>query len=415
MLGASSPPHLNSPVGGPMLKGKTIIVGVTGCIAAYKTAEIVRALKKLNADVWVAMTPEAEKFVTPLTFRTLSGNPVVTDLFNEDLKNIPVPHISLTERADLIVVAPATANIIGKTAQGIADDPLSTIIMSSKAKVMFAPAMNSRMWDNPIVQGNISKLKDLGYEFIGPEKGELACGDVGIGRLAPVEKIVEAAKKELAPIADLKNLRILVTAGATREKIDPVRFISNPSSGKMGFAFASRAIARGAKVTLVSGPTKLEKPEGTKLIPVDDAKNMAKAVFDHFNSNDVLVMAAAVSDYSPKKTSGKKIKKGKKKKMKIELKKTVDILKEVGKKKKGKIVVGFAAETDDLEKNALKKLKDKNLDFIIANDVTKPGAGFDVDTNIVKVINSKGKILDLPKMDKEDVADRVLDQISNLL
>ncbi len=412
----STPPRLNPKfAGGPMLKGKTIIIGVTGCIAAYKAAEIVRGLKKLNADVWVALTPEGEKLVTPLTFRTLSGNPVVTDLFAEELKNIPVPHISLSERADLILIAPATANIIGKTAQGIADDALSTIIMSGKAKVVFAPAMNSRMWENPIVQENIKKLKDLGYEFIGPEKGELACGDVGIGRLAEVEKIIDAVKKELAPKADLKNLRILVTAGATREKIDPVRFISNPSSGKMGFAFANRAIARGANVTLVSGPTKLQKPEGTKFISVDDAKNMAKAVFDNFNSNDVLIMSAAVSDYSPKKTSKKKIKKGKKKKMKIELEKTVDILKEVGKNKKGKIIVGFAAETDNLEKNAFKKLKDKNLDFIVANDVTKEGAGFDSDTNIVKIINSKGEILDIPKMDKEDVADKVLNELIKLI
>jgi len=402
-----------------MLKGKTIILGVTGCIAAYKAAEIVRGLKKLNADVWVVETTEAQKFVTPLTFRTLSGNPVVTDLFSPELKDIPVPHISLTEKADLILVAPATANIIGKAAQGIADDALSTIIMSAKAKTIFAPAMNSRMWENPIVQENISKLKDLGHEFIGPEKGELACGDVGIGRLAEVEKIIDVVKNELAPKADLKNLRILVTAGGTREKIDPIRFIGNPSSGKMGHSFAKRALVRGAKVTLVSGPTKLVPPDEAKFVPVSTAQDMAKAVFDNYYSNDVLIMAAAVSDYRPKKTSKKKIKKcpgrAGKKKMKIELEKTVDILKEIGKKKNGKIIVGFAAETEDLIKNAKKKLKDKDLDFIVANDITKPGAGFDEDTNIVKIINSKGKILDLPKMSKDDVADRILDEIAKIL
>jgi len=390
-----------------MLKNKTIILGVTGCIAAYKSAEIVRELKNLGADVWVAMTSEAEKLVTALTFRTLSGNPVITDLFSDELSKIPVPHISLTKKADLILVAPATANILAKAAQGIADDALSTILLSAKCPVIFAPAMNTAMWDNDATRDNVLKLKMRGHKFVGPDSGVLACGDEGIGRLSPVHTIVEEAKKTLLPSQDLYGKKVIVTAGPTRETIDPVRYISNRSSGKMGHAIAMEAMKRGADVTLISGPTSQKAPEGVDFVAVNTASEMAKEVFGRFDGSDIVVMASAVSDFRPARTQSKKIKKSSKNSS-LELEATTDILKELGKKKDGQILIGFALETDNLEENALKKLKDKNLDLIVANDET----AFDSDSNKVTMITREGKPEDLPKMSKTEVANRILDKIT---
>lgn len=389
-----------------MLKNKTIILGVTGCIAAYKSAEIVRELKSLGADVWVAMTEEAEKLVTPLTFRTLSGNPVITDLFSEELSNIPVPHVSLAQRADLMLIAPATANILAKTAQGIADDALTTMILAAKCPVIFAPAMNSAMWDNDATRDNVLKLKMRGYKFVGPESGLLACGDKGIGRLAAVHTIVEEAKKLLLPSQDLFGKKVLVTAGPTREAIDPVRYISNRSSGKMGYAIAGEAIKRGADVILISGPTSVDPPEGVELIRIETAEEMAEEVFKQFGGSDVVVMAAATADFRPKAAQNQKIKKSKKPSS-IELEGTTDILKELGERKKGQILIGFALETDDLIENAKKKLQEKNLDLILANDES----AFDSDFNKVTMITWDGKIENLPKMSKAEVANKILDKI----
>lgn len=405
-----------------MLKGKTIILGVTGCIAAYKSCEIVRELKKLGADVWVAMTKEAAKFVAPLTFRTLSQNPVVTDLFSPELSSQPVPHISLTDKADLILISPATANIIGKVAQGIADDALSTMVVACKAPVVFAPAMNSSMWQNPVVKENVAKLMKLGYKFIEPEAGPLACGDVGIGRLAAVDKIVSVVCKVLSSPAvggtgklDLAGVKILVTAGPTREAIDPIRFISNRSSGKMGYAIAEAALDRGANVTLISGPTQIESPEGVKFIRIEKAGEMKQEIDRLIDGVDVLIMAAAVSDYRPKKFGQKKIKRSTEK-LAMELESTPDILKGIRSKGKGtRVIVGFAAETENLIENAKRKLKEKDLDLIVANDVGLAGAGFDEDTNIVSIISQDGDVEELPKMVKIEVAQRILDKVKTLL
>ena len=404
-----------------MLNGKTIILGVTGCIAAYKSCEILRELKKLGADVFAVMTKEAEKFVGPLTFRTLSGNPVIINLFSEELSDQPVPHISLTDKASLLLVAPATANIIGKVAAGIADDALSTMIMACKSPVIFVPAMNTKMWENPVVQENIAKLKKLGYIFIEPEVGELACGDVGAGRLAGVDKIISTVCEVLGLPAgkagsrlDLAGVNILVTAGPTREAIDPVRFLSNRSSGKMGYAVARAALDRGANVTLISGPTQIEPPEGAKVIKVETAEEMRNWAIGSLEDCDILIMAAAISDYRPKKTKGNKIKKSKDD-LTIELEITGDILKEIGDRREEKgypnlLLVGFAAETENLIENAKKKLIEKGLDLIVANDVGKPGAGFEEDTNIVSIISRDG-IDELPKMPKIEVAHKILDKV----
>ncbi|MCX5725904.1 MAG: bifunctional phosphopantothenoylcysteine decarboxylase/phosphopantothenate--cysteine ligase CoaBC [Candidatus Saganbacteria bacterium] len=350
-----------------MLNGKTIILGVTGCIAAYKSCEILRELKKLGADVFAVMTKEAEKFVGPLTFRTLSGNPVITNLFSEELSDQPVPHISLTDKASLLIVAPATANIIGKVAAGIADDALSTMIMACKSPVIFVPAMNTKMWENPVVRENIAKLKKLGYIFIEPEVGELACGDVGAGRLAGVDKIMSTMCEVLGLPAgkagsrlDLSGVNILVTAGPTREAIDPVRFLSNRSSGKMGYAVARAALDRGANVTLISGPAQIEPPEGAKVIKVESTEEMRNWVIGSLDDCDILIMAAAISDYRPAKRSKEKIKK--KQELILELKENPDILKELGTQNtehRTQVLVGFAAETENLIENAKKKLIEK--------------------------------------------------------
>ena len=392
-----------------MLENKTIILGVTGCIAAYKSAEIVRELKKLGADVWVAMTGEAAKLVTPLTFRTLSGNPVITDLFSEELSNVPVPHISLTQRADVILVAPATANILAKGGNGIADDPLTTIILSAKCPVIFAPAMNTAMWENEATVNNVSKLRLRGYKFIGPEVGPLACGDCGIGRMSEVQTIIEEVKRLLLPAQDLLGVKVLVTAGPTKEAMDPVRFISNRSSGKMGYAVAGEAAMRGAKVSLISGPTDLAPPSGIEFVQIETAEEMREEVMRRFEATDIVIMAAAVSDFRPKVLEKKKLKKSSKPSS-IEFEETPDILKELGKKKSHQILAGFALETDDLMKNAKMKLKEKNLDMVVANYASAMGC----DTNVVTLIRKDGGIEELPKAQKKEIAKKILNSVARL-
>jgi phosphopantothenoylcysteine decarboxylase/phosphopantothenate--cysteine ligase len=394
-----------------MLKGRKIVLGVTGGIAAYKAAELVRELVKAQAEVHVVMTRNAQAFITPLTFQTLSGNPVTTELFNL-IAESEIGHIALADRAEVLVIAPATANIIGKIAAGIADDMLTTIVMATQAPVLLAPAMNVHMWENPICQENIQSLRSRGYHFIDPEAGELACGYEGIGRLAEIPAIVEEIRALLSP-KDFSGENILVTAGPTEESIDPVRFLSNRSSGKMGFALARAARRRGAEVTLISGPTALPVPPQMRYIAVRSAAQMREAVLNHLESASILIMAAAVSDYRPKQKAPEKIKKSKLETV-LELELNPDILAEAGKKKNSRIMVGFAAETENLLQNTREKLEKKNLDLIVANDVTLPGAGFKADTNIVKIMDRSGKVEELPLMTKEDLADRILDRIALL-
>ena len=397
-----------------MLKDKTVVIGVSGGIAVYKTLDVVSRLRKLGVNVNVIMTKSATEFVTPLSFQSLSQNYVVCDMF-EDPKTWDVEHISLAKRADVFLIAPATANVIGKIANGIADDMLTTTVMATKAKVLIAPAMNTNMYENPILQRNINTLKELGYNFVEPESGRLACGDTGKGKLASPETIVDEVVKLLSKGQDLKGKSIIVTAGPTVESIDPMRYITNRSTGKMGYSIAKEAIERGADVTLITGPTNLTPPQNLKkLVKIESAKDMYEAVLENLDENDVVIKSAAVADYKPKNYSNKKIKKSDDD-LVIELDRNKDIAQEIGKIKNNKILVGFAAETNDLIENASLKIKKKNLDFIVANDLTKEGAGFGVDTNIVKIIDKDGNITENPKMKKEEVANIILDKIKELL
>ena len=397
-----------------MLKDKTVVIGVSGGIAVYKTLDVVSRLRKLGVNVNVIMTKSATEFVTPLSFQSLSQNYVVCDMF-EDPKTWDVEHISLAKRADVFLIAPATANVIGKIANGIADDMLTTTVMATKAKVLIAPAMNTNMYENPILQRNINTLKELGYNFVEPESGRLACGDTGKGKLASPETIVDEVVKLLSKGQDLKGKSIIVTAGPTVESIDPMRYITNRSTGKMGYSIAKEAIERGADVTLITGPTNLTPPQNLKkLVKIESAKDMYEAVLENLDENDVVIKSAAVADYKPKNYSNKKIKKSDDD-LVIELDRNKDIAQEIGKIKNNKILVGFAAETNDLIENASLKIKKKNLDFIVANDLTKEGAGFGVDTNIVKIIDKEGNIKEYPKMKKEEVANIILDKIKELL
>lgn len=397
-----------------MLKDKTVVIGVSGGIAVYKTLDVVSRLRKLGVNVNVIMTKSATEFVTPLSFQSLSQNYVVCDMF-EDPKTWDVEHISLAKRADVFLIAPATANVIGKIANGIADDMLTTTVMATKAKVLIAPAMNTNMYENPILQRNINTLKELGYNFVEPESGRLACGDTGKGKLASPETIVDEVVKLLSKEQDLKGKSIIVTAGPTIESIDPMRYITNRSTGKMGYSIAKEAIERGADVTLITGPTNLTPPQNLKkLVKIESAKDMYEAVLANLDENDVVIKSAAVADYKPKNYSNKKIKKSDDD-LVIELDRNKDIAQEIGKIKNNKILVGFAAETNDLIENASLKIKKKNLDFIVANDLTKEGAGFGVDTNIVKIIDKEGNITEYPKMKKEEVANIILDKIKELL
>jgi len=388
-----------------ILNGKKIILGITGGIAAYKAIELARLFIKSGASVWPVMTTASANFITPLTLQTITGNPVALDMFDLTEES-RISHIELAEKADIVVVAPATANIIGKAASGIADDLLTTVIMATRAPVLFAPAMNSNMYENKIVQTNIERLKKIGCSFIGPEEGELACGYEGRGRLAPVEDIVDAAEECLAP-KDLKGEKVLVTAGPTREAIDPVRFISNPSSGRMGYAIARAARRRGAEVVLVSGPSHLNPPRGVTFIKTTTAEEIAEATMRHYPQSTVVIMAAAVSDYRPRISHRKKVKK-EEARINIELERTQDILKELGSRKRGQFLVGFALETENMLANAKKKLKEKRLDMIVAND---PG-GFDGEITQVTIIESEDTVEQLPPFPKNEVAERILDKVA---
>lgn len=394
-----------------MLKGKRIVVGVTGGIAAYKACDLVSQLKKLRAEVDVIMTQSALKFVQPQSFQALSQNPVIVDMF-ETPRYWDIEHISLAQKADILVVAPATANIIGKVANGIADDMLSTTIMASTARVVFAPAMNTKMYENPIVQENIKRLKALGYHFISPGAGRLACGDVGVGKLADVADIVKYITHYLTTPLDLQGKAVLITAGPTVEAIDPVRYLSNHSSGKMGYALAEAAKARGAKVTLVTGPTKLNPPQGVEVIPVASAQEMLEAVKERYDAQDVVIKAAAVADYRPAQVFEQKIKKQEGEEgLTLHLVKNPDIARELGKIKTHQLLVGFAAETNDLFPNAMEKIRKKNLDLIVANDVTQQGAGFNADTNIVHIIDREGNRVTLDQAPKLEIAHGILNEI----
>ena len=396
-----------------MLKRKMVVLGITGGIAAYKAAEFVRLLVKEEVDIHVVMTQNAQKFITPLTFQTLSGNPVVTDPFAL-LEDAQIGHIALADLAELVVILPATANIVGKIANGIADDFLSTMVMATKAPVLFVPSMNVNMWENKALQKNIQTLLEMGYHLLEPGEGELACHWYGKGRLPELNEVVEKME-DILSTKDLKGEQILVTGGPTQEPIDPVRFITNRSSGKMGYALAKMARRRGAEVILITGPASLPLPRrDIKFLPVRSAEEMRKAVFNSLVGSSVVIKAAAVSDYRPKEISQKKLKKAESY-YSLELEKTRDILKEIGEKKGDRILVGFAAETENLMANARKKLMEKNLDFIVVNDVTKPGAGFELDTNQVKILYSSGEVRDLPVMSKEEVSQFILNDVVKLL
>jgi phosphopantothenoylcysteine decarboxylase / phosphopantothenate---cysteine ligase len=396
-----------------MLKEKKIVLGVTGGIAAYKAAELVRLFVKEGAHVHVVMTQNAQEFITPLTFQTLSGNPVVTDPFTL-VGEQEIGHIALADLAELIVILPATANIIGKIANGIADDFLSTMVMATKAPVLFAPSMNVNMWENKALQKNIQILLERGYHLIEPGEGELACHWYGKGRLAELSEVMEKVE-DLFSKKDLKGEKILVTAGPTQEPLDPVRFITNYSSGKMGYALAKVARRRGAEVILVTGPTSIPIPRrDMKVVSVKTAAEMRRAVLGHMEGCSVVIKAAAVSDFRPKAVSLQKMKKAEASTSLI-FEKTEDILSEIGRKKKGGVLLGFAAETENVVANAQKKLKEKNLDLIVVNDVTKPGAGFGQDTNQVKILFRSGEVKDLPLMSKEEVSQSILDEVGKLL
>ncbi|EKO1912382.1 bifunctional phosphopantothenoylcysteine decarboxylase/phosphopantothenate--cysteine ligase CoaBC [Clostridium botulinum] len=390
---------------------KCVVLGVTGGIASYKALDIVSKLKKLNYDVNVIMTKSALQFIHPLPFQSLSGNMVSKDMFEEP-KAFEIQHISLAKKADMILLAPATANIIGKVANGIADDMLSTTIMAATCPVVFVPAMNTNMYKNPIVKNNIEKLKGFGYEFINPISGRLACGDVGEGKMADTEDIVEIADSMLYPIKDLTGKNVLVTAGPTLAPIDPVRYITNRSSGKMGYSIAKEARDRGAKVTLVSGPTNLRTPLGVDIIKINTNEEMLKAVKDNFKNQHIVIKSAAVADYKPKEYKEHKIKKTGDD-LNLALIRDKDILKELGLIKENQILVGFAAESKDLLDNAKSKLEKKNLDFIIANNILSKETGFASEDNLVTIISRDGHIKNLEKMSKREVAKEIFDTILN--
>ena len=386
----------------------TVVLGVSGGIACYKAVELVRLLVKNGFVVQVIMTRGAMEFVTPLTFQTLSGRPVASETFDLTQES-EIGHIRLADTADLFVLAPATANVIGKVAAGIADDLLTTVLMATQSPVLIAPAMNIHMYENPILQENVRKLRRLGYYFMEPAEGYLACGYEGKGRLPEPEKILEEIHRLLKK-KDLVGEKLLITAGPNREPLDPVRYLSNRSSGKMGYALARAAIRRGAEVALISGPTMLEPPVGARLIPVTTAAEMRHAVLDEFPWSTAVIMAAAVTDYRPADFASKKIKRGRGP-IELRLEPNPDILKEIGAKKNGKLLVGFAAETDELVANAKKKLKDKNLDIIVANDITGAGAGFDVDTNVATILDRGGGVRALPLMSKDELAEQIFDYL----
>lgn len=384
------------------MDNKTIVVGVCGGIAAYKALDVISNLKKSNFNIHVIMTKSAREFVTPLSFQSLSQNMVIYDMFEEP-KAWEIQHISLAQKADLMLILPATANIIGKVANGIADDMLSTTIMASNAPVVFAPAMNTNMYLNPIVQNNINKLKEYGYDFIQPQSGRLACGDIGVGKLADTSLISEVIKSKLYDLKDLKGKKVLISAGPTISKVDPVRFLTNHSTGKMGYAIAEEARDRGADVTLVSGPSSLDIPFGINTIKVKSTEEMYNAMIKHYDDSNIVIKSAAVADYKAKNYSHRKIKKGNEDLI-LEFTKDTDILKYLGSIKKNQILVGFAAESNDVIENANSKLINKNLDFIVANDITGEGIGFGSENNKVTILSKEGNGVTLDTMSKKAVA-----------
>ena len=391
-----------------MLKGKTVLLGVSGSIAAYKIANLARMLKKLHCNVHVLMTQNSTQFINPVTFETLTANKCLIDTFDRNFQ-YSVEHVALAKQADIVMIAPASANVIGKIANGIADDMLTTTVMACPCKKIVAPAMNHNMYHNPIVKDNIKKLASYGYEIITPATGMLANGDLGDGRMPDEEELLWHILKEIAFEKDLEGKKVLVTAGATREAIDPVRFITNHSTGKMGFAIAKAAMLRGADVTLVAAHTEIEPPMFVKVVPVTSAKDMFEAVKEAAPEQDIIIKAAAVSDYTPLSVAESKLKKGDGE-MSIELKRTTDILKYLGENKKdGQFICGFSMETDNVIENSKAKLTKKNCDMICANSLRTEGAGFGVDTNVITLITKDGET-ELPMMTKDEAAHRILDE-----
>lgn len=392
-----------------MLKGKTVLLGITGSIAAYKIAYLASALHKLHADVHVLMTENATNFINPITFETLTGNKCLVDTFDRNFQ-FQVEHVSIAKKADVVMIAPASANVIGKLANGLADDMLTTTVMACRCQKILAPAMNTAIYENPVVQDNIRKLQTYGYEVITPASGYLACGDTGAGKMPEPETLLEYILKEAAFQKDLAGKKLLVTAGPTQEAIDPVRCLTNHSSGKMGYAIAKMAMLRGAEVTLVSGPTAIEPPLFVKVVPVTSARDMFEAVTGLSDEQDIIIKAAAVADYRPKQVSEDKVKK-KDDQVSIELERTDDILKYLGQhKKQGQFLCGFSMETRDMLRNSRAKLEKKNLDMVAANNLKVEGAGFQGDTNVLTLITQDEEV-SLPLMSKEDAALKILDKI----
>lgn len=392
-----------------MLKGKTVLLGITGSIAAYKIAYLASALHKLHADVHVLMTENATNFINPITFETLTGNKCLVDTFDRNFQ-FQVEHVSIAKKADVVMIAPASANVIGKLANGLADDMLTTTVMACRCQKILSPAMNTAMYENPVVQDNIRKLKTYGYEVITPASGYLACGDTGAGKMPEPETLLEYILKEAAFQKDLAGKKLLVTAGPTQEAIDPVRCLTNHSSGKMGYAIAKMAMLRGAEVTLVSGPTAIEPPLFVKVVSVTSARDMFEAVTGLSDEQDIIIKAAAVADYRPKQVSEDKVKK-KDDQASIELERTDDILKYLGQhKKQGQFLCGFSMETRDMIRNSRAKLEKKNLDMVAANNLKVEGAGFQGDTNVLTLITQDEEV-SLPLMSKEDAALKILDKI----
>ena len=395
-----------------MLKGKTVLLGVSGSIAAYKTAFLASALKKLHADVHVLMTQNAVNFINPITFETLTGNKCLVDTFDRNFE-YSVEHVSLAKKADVVMIAPASANVIGKIAHGIADDMLTTTVMACRCRKIVAPAMNTNMFENPIVQDNMKILENYGYEVISPAVGYLACGDTGAGKMPEPELLLEYILQEIACEKDMQGLNVLVTAGPTQEAADPVRYLTNHSTGKMGYAIATVCARRGASVTLVSGPTALKKPQFVRTVEITTAKEMFEAVTERAAEQDIIVKAAAVADYRPKSVSSEKMKK-KDGELTLELERTDDILAWLGgHKRPGQFLCGFAMETQELIGNARQKLQKKNLDMIVANSLRVEGAGFGGDTNVVTMITENEEI-SLGKMSKEETASKIMDRIMDI-
>jgi phosphopantothenoylcysteine decarboxylase / phosphopantothenate---cysteine ligase len=393
-----------------------IALGVTGGVAAYKSAELVRRLQQEQIEVQVVMTRSAQEFVAPLTFAALTGQKVITDLFGgEAPANVDsaIEHIAVAQRIDALVIAPATADIIAKLAHGVADDFLTTLYLATTAPIVVAPAMNVNMWEHPATRGNVQMLRERGVSIVAPEEGYLACGMTGAGRLAGVEAIVSAVLEALRIRRDLENETVVVTAGPTCEDLDPVRFLTNRSSGRMGYALANAAARRGAHVILISGPVSLDTPSGIERVDVRSTEQMHRAVLANLDCATVVIMAAAVADYRAVMPLMNKLKRGKQH-LNIELEPTVDILADVARRKGEKLLVGFAAETEQLAEHARRKLKEKSADLIVANDVTAPGAGFDHDTNVVTIFHSDGREQSLPKLTKIQVAHRILDEVMEL-